>query len=175
MFDDKFLTAATLEREQVPPPFGMHFVSKVANVYIPVESTKGDRNLQLIDDWLTPEEQVIKQREIVRLEEIRNRINTTLPRNTDKSTLQAEITTARSDHKSEDILSPTPDMPTIMDDPVTIPVTSNAPHSLVTSSSNIGPHPIPMARQSERSTKGQYSSTRYFDKAFLTHCQNKCM
>lgn len=174
VFDDEFSTVASLEREHDPPSFWNDLCLENA-VYIPVEANAGNTPHQLIDDWLTPEERAVKQREIVRLEEIRSRLNTTMHRPTEGlTTSQPPTTTTKL--VSESISRPFSDqveIPVPTETPIpTLPVnTSSAPPTPVTANapSTVGQEILsPSARRSERSNKGQYTSTRYFDEVFLT-------
>jgi hypothetical protein len=146
VFDDEFSTVTSLEREHEPPPFWNDLCLE-NSVYIPVEQGTGDHTLQLNDDWLTPEERVVKQREIVRLEEIRNRINTTLPRGTDAATIQSTISAIPRATPNSDGVPPSsaeyPTIPTIPEVPTPIPVAAPVLPTVVQPHD---PYPLPSAQ-----------------------------
>ena len=48
-------------------------MSRKNTVFIPVNYTTNGPSTHLADDWLTPEERILKQRELIRREEIRSR------------------------------------------------------------------------------------------------------
>ena len=79
---------SSLEREQDPPTFWNDLCLE-NTVYIPVEPNEGPASPHLIDNWLTPDERALKQREIIRLEEIRHRQS--VPSGTSSSRVSASI------------------------------------------------------------------------------------
>jgi hypothetical protein len=150
VFDDSFSTVTSLEREDDPPAF-CNDLCLENTVYVPTEVTNVN-GIHLADDWLTDVERTQKQRELQRREEIRLRL---LPR----------LTPALGSTPD-----PAPSTPLIVEHtPVVAPVATPVAVPPPTPQSP-APEVVHAAavRRSERSNKGQYGSTRYFDEVFLT-------
>jgi hypothetical protein len=117
---------------------------------------------------------LIKKREIVRLKAIRNRISNNVSRTIDTAVTALLPTPSPGPVYDDRLSESTVNAPARMtDNSVHLPVSSPTspapdPKSSTTSISLDTPNPIPPVRRSERSNKGQYGSTRYFDEVFLT-------
>jgi hypothetical protein len=177
VFDDEFSTVTSIEREHDPPSFWNELCLE-NTVFIPVDYTTDGPSTHLADDWLTPEERILKQRELIRREEIRNRVvppgaTSRIPDTSNPTPVNDILSAPDPSITLESTTVSNPSTSLVSDSvPVVTATTTSASSdpSLRSTTATSLPASVapPMICRSERFNKGQYGSTRYFDEVFLT-------
>jgi hypothetical protein len=166
VFNDSFSTVPSLQRENDPPSFWNDLCLE-NTVYIITDVTP-ENGLHLVDDWLTDSERTEKLRQIQRRENIRTRMTgrTSVP-------IPPQII---SEPSTDSILISDPPLPALISlrsvastNPTSVQIPSPPEPILIAVPET--PQAVP-TRRSNRSTKGQFTSTRFFDEVFLTPLAN---
>jgi hypothetical protein len=166
VFDDKFTTVHSVERETDPPDFWDDLCLE-NTLIIPSEGSDAQQPPLLAHEWLTESERASKIQEIGRRDRIRNLLapkHMQTPLSIAPTNKDAPVTSNSSNFQTSSPVAASI-LPSSRNEPTepSIPAAVLADH--------ISPVPIESTtpvRRSQQTTKGTFTSSRYFDEVFLT-------
>lgn len=188
VFDDYFSTVSSIEREADPPDHWSELcLENSIFISTDLDQDAPNHSLFLDDDWLTPDERLVKQRSTVRTDTIRQTFEA------DSAPSSTNVLTGRSRHRPsravpssfERELTPTVVVQRELEPPVesrpsatttSTPVSASlvppsvstpAPAHIVPSSA-VTSGATETVRRSNRSNFGTFTKSRFIDESFLT-------